>query len=112
MERDFAGQAAVVTGAARGIGLETARLIAERGAAVSLWDMDGAAVAEAAARLAAVGHHVRAETVNVTDERGVLRARDAEPGKAARTFSSTTRASFPTRRSAPSTRRIGTASST
>jgi 3-oxoacyl-[acyl-carrier protein] reductase len=45
---DLAGQVAVVTGGARGIGLAVARELAACGAAVSLWDIDGS-LAEAAA---------------------------------------------------------------
>ncbi|MDX1715403.1 MAG: SDR family NAD(P)-dependent oxidoreductase [Anderseniella sp.] len=45
---DLAGQVAVVTGGAQGIGLAVARELAACGAAVSLWDIDGS-LAEAAA---------------------------------------------------------------
>jgi NAD(P)-dependent dehydrogenase (short-subunit alcohol dehydrogenase family) len=44
---------ALVTGAARGIGYETAKLLAERGARVTLVDLDPQATAEAAATLGA-----------------------------------------------------------
>jgi 3-oxoacyl-[acyl-carrier protein] reductase len=37
----FAGKNAVVTGAARGIGLAVAQRLAQDGAGVSLWDFDG-----------------------------------------------------------------------
>lgn len=39
-EREFSGQVAIVTGAGQGIGLEIARQLAERGAAVVLNDLD------------------------------------------------------------------------
>lgn len=39
MKLDFAGQTAVVTGAARGIGLAIARLLCESGARVEGWDL-------------------------------------------------------------------------
>ncbi|POM24532.1 2-(R)-hydroxypropyl-CoM dehydrogenase [Actinomadura rubteroloni] len=44
--RPFAGAAAVVTGGGSGIGLATARMLAERGAAVACVDVDPSAVAE------------------------------------------------------------------
>ena len=46
---DLAGKVAFVTGAARGIGLETARALHRRGAAVALVDLDAAAATAAAA---------------------------------------------------------------
>jgi NAD(P)-dependent dehydrogenase (short-subunit alcohol dehydrogenase family) len=49
------GKIAIVTGAARGIGLATARLLANEGAQVVLTDVDGTAGASAARALAADG---------------------------------------------------------
>ena len=40
MKTSLDGQVAIVTGAARGIGLAIARLMAERGAQVVVWDRD------------------------------------------------------------------------
>ncbi|MCX8474640.1 MAG: glucose 1-dehydrogenase [Sphingomonas sp.] len=64
----FAGRCAVVTGAASGIGLETARRFAAEGARVALVDRDGDAVSRACAELAGDGHH--AIVMDVTDEAG------------------------------------------
>ncbi|HTU12100.1 MAG TPA: SDR family NAD(P)-dependent oxidoreductase [Allosphingosinicella sp.] len=51
--KDFAGKAAVVTGAASGIGLAVARALMEAGSQVLLSDVEPAALAEAAAALGA-----------------------------------------------------------
>ena len=58
---DFAGKAALVSGAAAGIGAAAAELLAERGAALALVDRDGAHLESLAARLRAAGAEV--ETV-------------------------------------------------
>lgn len=76
---EFAGQAAVVTGAAQGIGLAVGRLLAERGAAVFLLDRDGAALSRAVAALSHLS--VTGLEVDVTDEAAILRARDAISAK-------------------------------
>ena len=69
--QDFEGQTALVTGAAAGMGLATARQFAERGAHVVLADIDEMAVSGAAETLAAAGHDVRAIACDVTDEKQV-----------------------------------------
>jgi 3-oxoacyl-[acyl-carrier protein] reductase len=51
----FDGRVAVVTGAARGIGLGTATRFAEEGASVAILDLDEGSAAEAAAKLASTG---------------------------------------------------------
>ena len=51
----FAGKAAVVTGGANGIGYAAARLLAENGAAVWIFDLERENPAEAAARIGARG---------------------------------------------------------
>ncbi|MBL8669741.1 MAG: SDR family oxidoreductase [Alphaproteobacteria bacterium] len=51
MDKEFAGQVAVVTGAARGLGLAVATQLAERGARVFMADLDGPAAEAAAAAL-------------------------------------------------------------
>src|SRR5690606_4777241 len=48
-------QAAVVTGGASGLGLATGEMLARAGAKVALLDIDAARVAEAAARIGAIG---------------------------------------------------------
>ena len=72
--QDLAGQVAIVTGAAAGIGLACATELAGRGASVALWDRDGDGVAAAAERIGAPasGFHV-----DVTDRDGVGGAVDA-----------------------------------
>jgi len=64
----FAGRCVVVTGAASGIGLETARRFAQEGARVALIDRDGDAASLACAGLPGEGH--RAVAMDVTDEAG------------------------------------------
>jgi 2-dehydro-3-deoxy-L-rhamnonate dehydrogenase (NAD+) len=70
---DLRGHAAVVTGGARGIGLACAERLRAAGARVSLWDQDGAALAEAARQLGDV-HSV---TVDITSEASVAAAAQA-----------------------------------
>lgn len=66
---DFRDQVALVTGAASGMGLATARAFAEAGAAVVLADIDEEAVQHAAEELtAAAGHQAIGVACDVTDE--------------------------------------------
>lgn len=58
------GKVALVTGAARGIGFETARQLVSRGARVAVVDLDPKATSAAAARL---GEHAIGLAANVTD---------------------------------------------
>jgi pyridoxal 4-dehydrogenase len=67
----LAGQAALVTGAARGLGYAAARRLGEEGARVGLLDRDAEALTAAAEGLAAEGLHVRPYTVELTDEDAV-----------------------------------------
>jgi NAD(P)-dependent dehydrogenase (short-subunit alcohol dehydrogenase family) len=70
---DLRGRGAVVTGAARGIGYACAERLHASGAKVSLWDMDAAALAEAAKKLG--GAHTA--TVDITSEESVAAAAKA-----------------------------------
>jgi NAD(P)-dependent dehydrogenase (short-subunit alcohol dehydrogenase family) len=65
---DFSGKVALVTGAAAGMGLATARAFAEAGAAVVLADFKEDAVKTVAAELAAVGHKAIAVRCDVADD--------------------------------------------
>lgn len=65
------GRTALVTGGARGIGLATCEALAEAGARVLLTDRDAEAARSAAEKLAAKGHDVRADTLEVTDPAAV-----------------------------------------
>ncbi|WP_131816191.1 SDR family NAD(P)-dependent oxidoreductase, partial [Mycolicibacterium porcinum] len=65
---DFAGQVALVTGAASGMGLAAARGFAENGAAVVLLDRSVAAVEQAAQDLVNAGHRAVGIACDVTDE--------------------------------------------
>ena len=65
---DFSGQVAVVTGAAGGMGLDTARAFAESGAAVVLADVNEAALRAATDELTAAGHQALGVACDVADE--------------------------------------------
>ena len=62
------GQVAIITGAARGIGLATAQLLADAGASVALLDIDGETARRQAER---IGAKAAAWTCDVTSESAV-----------------------------------------
>ncbi|MEU7407083.1 SDR family NAD(P)-dependent oxidoreductase, partial [Streptomyces sp. NPDC044948] len=68
--RRFTDHAALVTGAARGIGAATARRLAAEGARVLLTDVDLDAARDTAARLAEQGLTAEAFTCDVGDRAG------------------------------------------
>lgn len=73
IQYDFSDQSAIVTGAASGVGLHTARCLHNSGARVSLWDIDTAALSRAAQELGS-GDRVDTRVVNVCQKEDVLQA--------------------------------------
>ena len=73
---DLHNRAAIVTGGARGIGRAIAERLLASGAKVSLWDVDPAALEQAALELASAGV-VRTATVNLADFDAVKAAADS-----------------------------------
>ncbi len=71
------GKIAVVTGAARGIGLSASEALAEAGAKVILTDMSQELLDKALAELTTKGYSVEGELLDVTDVEGVQRVHDA-----------------------------------
>ena len=65
---DFSGKVALVTGAASGMGLATAKAFAEAGAAVVLADFKEEAVKAEAHKLVAAGHKALAVRCDVSDD--------------------------------------------
>ncbi len=68
---------AVVTGAARGIGLAIAEALAEAGALVVLTDLDAEQLAKSTKDIAGKGYKVDSEVLDVTDAKAVERVQNA-----------------------------------
>ena len=73
MEQSAAGKIAVVTGGNRGMGFETCRQLARRGARVVLTSRDPAKGEAAAGRLQGDGLHVRHHQLDVADDASIGR---------------------------------------
>ncbi len=73
---DLQGRTAIVTGGAKGIGFATAERMLASGAAVSLWDIDGERLKEAAQALARRGdvHSVVADVSDADAVAGAMKA--------------------------------------
>jgi 3-oxoacyl-[acyl-carrier protein] reductase len=70
--RALDGRVALVTGAAHGMGRETARLLAEGGAHVAVTDINGEAARAAAEAIVAAGGSAQAWPLDVTDAAGIV----------------------------------------
>jgi len=84
MKISFDGKVALVTGAASGLGLATAKAFAEAGAAVALADWNEKAVEAAAKELADKGHKTLAIACDVSDDaqvEGMVKKTVAEFGR-------------------------------
>src|SRR3954467_6787481 len=73
---DFKGQVALVTGAAKGMGLATARMFAQSGASVVLADIDGDLAAKEAKRIVLEGGTAIGVACDVADEAQVAAMAD------------------------------------
>jgi 3-oxoacyl-[acyl-carrier protein] reductase len=71
---DLAGQHAIVTGGAQGLGFAIARRLIASGASVTLWDLDAAELEKAKASL---GAPTRTQVVDVADAEAVMAAQAA-----------------------------------
>ena len=67
MAADLSGRAALITGAASGIGRASAIAFAAAGASVALLDIDADGLAETAAAVRALGQHAEVLVADVTD---------------------------------------------
>jgi len=71
MSGSLSGKVAIVTGAAQGLGADTARLLADRGATVVLADIDFAGAEAAADAITESGGRAFAVAIDVTDEAAI-----------------------------------------
>ena len=78
--KDLSGKNVLITGGARGVGLELALEFARRGAQIVLADRDEGALPEARAAVAVLGTEVRAWPVDVTDPPSILGLRERVRG--------------------------------
>ena len=81
----FVDQVAIVTGAARGIGLATAKLLRAGGATVAAVDKDAARLAEAVSEIGRPGEEAVDVNADVTDVRQVQRMVDGVVARFGRT---------------------------
>lgn len=81
---DISGQAALVTGAASGLGLAFAEVLAQNGARVAMLDVDANALEAAANRLSASGSRVKPVLVDVGDTQAMRAAIDGFAADAGR----------------------------
>jgi NAD(P)-dependent dehydrogenase (short-subunit alcohol dehydrogenase family) len=71
------GYGVIVTGGASGLGLGFSEALAENGARVTMFDIDGGRIERESERLRALGYAVRGEVIDVRDHAGLERAFDA-----------------------------------
>lgn len=74
------GYGVIVTGGASGLGLAYTEALAERGAGVTMLDIDAGRIAQQSERLQALGYAVRGEVLDVCDHAALERAFDAALG--------------------------------
>jgi 2-hydroxycyclohexanecarboxyl-CoA dehydrogenase len=81
---DLSGRSAIVTGGGRGIGRETALLLARAGAQLTIADLDAASAEEVAAEARALGVHaigVRTDVTSAADAQAMAQAALAAHGR-------------------------------